>query len=342
MRVLGGRLLLDDGPTEGTVEVDPAGTVTAVHEGDDATTPDQPGLVIPAATNAHTHLADRIARNEVTATSLEEIVAPPDGLKHRLLGAATDRELVTGMRLALAEADQVGAASVLDFREGGPRGAALARRAQAGTGVDLVLFGRPTQPDRWIQEAEALLDMVDGIGISGISDQPDEVSQAQAEACRETGKPLALHLSEGRREDAEAALALSPDLVVHATYVTGEDIQALAEAGVAVALCPRSNALFGNRPPIPELLDVGLTLGLGTDNAMFHIADPWAEAAFILDRWPEVQPADVLEMLTRFHLPGCPQPTVEPGQRVLVLDDSKGLRPAIAHHRVSVPWRDKV
>lgn len=342
MRVLGGRLLLDDGPTEGTVEVDPAGEVTAVHVGDDTTTPDQPGLVIPAAINAHTHLADRIARNEITATSLEETVAPPDGLKHRLLEAATDQELVTGMRLALAEADQVGAPRVLDFREGGPRGAALARRAQAGTGVDLALFGRPTQPDRWDQEADELLDLVDGIGISGIRDQPDEISQAQAEACRKAGKPLALHLSEGRREDAQAALALDPDLVVHATYVTDEDIQALAEAGLAVALCPRSNALFGNRPPIPDLLEAGLTLGLGTDNAMFHIADPWAEAAFLLDRWPEIQPEDVLEMLTRFHLPGHPRPAVEPGQRVLVLDDSKGLRPAIAHHRVSVPWRDKV
>ncbi len=342
MRVLGGRLLLDDGPTDGTVEVDPDGRVTAVHEGDDQTTPDQPGLVIPAATNAHTHIADRIARNEVTATSLEEIVAPPDGLKHRLLEAASDQALVTGMRLALGEADQAGATRVLDFREGGPPGAALARRAAAGTGLDLRLFGRPTRHERWAAEADDLLGLVDGIGISGLDDQPFETSRAQAEACHKAGKPVALHLSEGRREDAQAALALDPALIVHATCCTDEDLAAIAEAGVAVALCPRSNALFGNRPPIEAMLAAGLTLGLGTDNAMFHLADPWAEASFVLDRWPEVEPEQVLQMLTGFHLPGEPRPAVAPGHRVLVLDDSKGLRPAIAHHRLSIPWRDMV
>lgn len=340
MRVLGGRLLRDDGVIEGTVEVDPAGRVTEVREGEDAGQVDQPGLVVPAATNAHTHVADRIARNEITATSLEEVVAPPDGLKHRLLDAATDQQLVTGMRLALAEADRAGAPRVLDFREGGPRGAALARRAQAGTGVDLALFGRPTRPEAWEAEADELLALVDGIGISGLQDQPYEISRAQAEACRKTGKPLALHLSEGRREDTQAALDLAPDLIVHATHATDEDIQALAEAGPSVALCPRSNALFGNRPPVTALLEAGVTLGLGTDNAMFHLADPWAEAAFVLDRWPGIEPTQVLEMLTRFHLPGQPRPEVRPGHRVVVLDDSKGLRLAIAHHRVSTPWRD--
>lgn len=342
MRVLGERLLLDDGPTDGTVEVGPDGRVAAVHEGDDTATPDQPGLVVPAATNAHTHIADRIARNEVTATSLEEIVAPPDGLKHRLLEAATDQHLITGMRLALAEADQAGAARVLDFREGGPTGAALARQAHAGTGMDLVLFGRPSRAKRWDEEADELLDLVDGIGISGLRDQPYELSQAQAGACHEAGKPVALHLSEGQREDTPAALDLDPGLVVHATFCTSEDLEALAEAGVAVALCPRSNALFGNQPPIEAMLEAGMTLGLGTDNAMFHVADPWAEAAFVLDRWPTIEPSQALEMLTRFHLPGEPRPTVEEGARVLVLDDSKGLRPAIVHHRVSVPWRDTV
>ncbi|MDX1610751.1 MAG: amidohydrolase family protein, partial [Candidatus Thermoplasmatota archaeon] len=301
--------------------------------------PDRPGLVVPAPTNAHTHIADLLARGHVEASTVEEVFAPPDGIKHRLLAAASDQELVASMRQALDEASAHGMARVLDFREGGPAGARLARQASAEASAEMVVLGRPTEPGRWAAEAGALKDLVDGLGVSGIEDQPFEVTQAQAAWCRDHGKILALHVSEARQEDLEAVLSLEPDLLVHATQVTGEDIQALAQARVPVVLCPRSNALFDNTPPVLELLEAGVPLGLGSDNAMFQTVEVWQEAAFLLDRFPSLEPVHVLRMACAFSLPGQAPPALAPGERVCVVDTGKGLRTGLTHAWVEVPWQ---
>jgi 5-methylthioadenosine/S-adenosylhomocysteine deaminase len=49
--------------------------------------------------------------------------------------------------------------------------------------------------------------------------------------------------------------------------VDAEEIGLLAASGTAVAHCPRSNALLGcGVAPVRELLDSGITVGLGTDS----------------------------------------------------------------------------
>ena len=61
---------------------------------------------------------------------------------------------------------------------------------------------------------------------------------------------------------------LRPGLVAaHCVTVDDEEIALLAEHGVAVVHCPRSNALLGcGIAPLRKLLDAGLTVGLGTDS----------------------------------------------------------------------------
>lgn len=339
MRRLGGRILGTDGaPREGAVRVDHAGRVGTLEEEPEGPV-DRAGLVVPAPTNAHTHLADRAARGAAEGLSLEEAVAPPDGLKHRWLREADREELEASLRDGLEEVRASGATRAIDFREQGPEGARLAQAAAEGLDVDMTVLGRPSRPQVWEDEAAELAPLVDGIGISGLGDQPPSVSRAQARFCHEHDLILALHHSEGEREDLDAALALEPDLLVHGTHFTREDAARAAEADVPVVLCPRSNALFGDTPPLPALLDEGVRLGLGTDNAMFHRADVWAEAAHLIERFPEVDPLAVLEAACRFHLPGEPVPRVEPGARVLLLDDGDGLARAIAERRIERPWR---
>ncbi len=62
--------------------------------------------------------------------------------------------------------------------------------------------------------------------------------------------------------------ALGPGLVAaHCVMVDAEEIGLLAASGTAVAHCPRSNALLGcGMAPVRELLDSGVTVGLGTDS----------------------------------------------------------------------------
>src|SRR6056297_2505613 len=73
-------------PVEGRVVVED-GKIQAIEE----TETGSDSIVIPAFVNAHTHIGDSIAKEAGGGLSLDELVAPPDGLKHRLL-RNTDRE----------------------------------------------------------------------------------------------------------------------------------------------------------------------------------------------------------------------------------------------------------
>ena len=68
-------------------------------------------------------------------------------------------------------------------------------------------------------------------------------------------------------ELAERGLLGPETVVAHAVHVGGEEMAALSEAGVAVAHCPRSNALLGcGVAPLAELRAAGVHVGLGTDS----------------------------------------------------------------------------
>jgi cytosine/adenosine deaminase-related metal-dependent hydrolase len=73
---------------------------------------------------------------------------------------------------------------------------------------------------------------------------------------------------------------LEPRVVAaHCVKVDAEEISLLAEHDVAVAHCPRSNAVLGcGIAPLRELLDAGLRVGLGTDSpASTPSFDMWEE-----------------------------------------------------------------
>ncbi|MFQ5962178.1 MAG: amidohydrolase family protein, partial [Candidatus Methylomirabilales bacterium] len=56
-------------------------------------------------------------------------------------------------------------------------------------------------------------------------------------------------------------------LLVHAVHLTEEDMEIVAQSGVAVAHCPRSNAyLEVGRAPLKAFRDRGIPVGLGTDS----------------------------------------------------------------------------
>src|SRR3989454_2525479 len=265
--ILAGAILTEDGFVRGSVSIED-GIIVGVSK----QAPPDPlakGVVIPAFTNAHTHVADAIVREELTG-SLEEIVAPPHGLKHRILASAKDEDVVDGMRGMVQVMARTGVARFWDFREGGLPGVRLLLRAALGGPVVPTVLGRPARIEYHREEVDAILRVADGIGISSALDWPrDEVSKLAAHA-RHAGKAFAVHCSERVREDIDDVLDLKPAFLVHMLEATDADLERTADAGIPVVSCPRSNVFFGKVPDLPRFLRHGLTVHLGTDNAMVN------------------------------------------------------------------------
>ncbi len=228
------------------------------------------GLILPGLWNAHTHLGDAVVTQELKG-SLEELVAPPHGLKHRVLARAKDEAVIAAMRRAMATMLRTGTTGFADFREGGLKGLKLLYAALDALPLAGVAFGRPVALAYDAREVGALLRTCDGIAVSAYIDWPPGDLEKVAADARRAGKPFAIHCSERIREDIDAVLDLHPTFLVHMVHATDADLERTADAEVPIVVCPRSNAFFGLTPDLPRMLRAGLELWLGTDNAMINV-----------------------------------------------------------------------
>jgi cytosine/adenosine deaminase-related metal-dependent hydrolase len=246
-----------------------SGVITAVEE----LTRAPPRWICPAFFNAHTHLGDTVALDAPQTGTLEELVTPPHGLKHRILSSTPPSRQVQGMRSALSTMMRTGTGGCADFREGGPAGVTLLREAAADLPLVTVIFGREGG------EKEA-----DGLGISSVRDVAD--AESLVAAARREGRKVALHAGERDADDVEEAISFRPDLLVHATHATRSQLRQCAEEGIPIAVCPRSNWSLGvtrspAHPPLRQMVEMGCTLLLGTDNVMFVQPDLLREMSFL-------------------------------------------------------------
>jgi len=71
-------------------------------------------------------------------------------------------------------------------------------------------------------------------------------------------------------------------LAVHAVHVSADDIRRMAEEGISVAHCPRSNHLLRvGRAPVARMIDRGVNVAIGTDSLASNIdIDMWEEMRF--------------------------------------------------------------
>ncbi len=244
--------------------------------------------IVPAFFNAHTHIADTVGMDTPIDRPLAELVAPPNGLKHRLLRETPPDRLVSAMRDTIQFMKATGTLGFADFREGGTLGVDLLDQA-ADPSVGMVIFGRDGGEFA-----------TRGFGLSsakGTKAEEEAVYRAKA-----AGKLFAVHAGESGIKDIEAAFALDPDLIIHATHFTGAHIREAADRDIPIVICPRSNWRLGvtadaRRPPVREMLDAGCRVFLGTDNVMFVSPDMFAEAAFLQTVYKIGSP-DILRMMT--------------------------------------------
>lgn len=309
-------------PVEGRVVV-ADGEIVRIEErsvdGDD--------VILPAFVNAHTHIGDSIAKEAGEGLSLDDLVAPPDGLKHRLLRSASHEEKVAAMARTLRYMESTGTGTFIEFREGGVPGVEALRDALAGDGVtlgeraiDAVALGRD-DPD--------VLSVADGYGASGARDADFDAVRADT---REAGKLFGIHAGERDADDINAAMDLEPDFLVHMVHATAIHLDRLEDRGTPVVVCPRSNLVTNvGVPPIRDLAE-RTTVALGTDNVMLDSPSMFREMEFAA-KLADLPAREVLRMATvnGAAIAGENRGVIEPGADadLLVLDgDSDNLADA--------------
>ncbi|MDR0309550.1 MAG: amidohydrolase family protein [Candidatus Methanoplasma sp.] len=273
MDVLSGHVLTEDGIIEGYVCIE-GGTVTSVEDGRPTAAPLATGLIVPPLVNSHTHCADGGLKIPPGMTFMD-LVAPPDGLKHVHLRGLSDQALESDIRRYAYASWRNGAGTFIDFREGGEKGCRMLRNAAPAS----TILGRPVSEGYDRDEISRILDTADGIGISSISDMDHGYIERVADQVREERKIFAIHASERVREDIDLILSLDPAFIVHMTEATDSDLLKCAESEVPVVVCARSNLYFSKTPPIKRMLDCGVDIAIGTDNAMFGGPDMRLEAS---------------------------------------------------------------
>ena len=249
--------------------------------------------IVPGFVNAHTHLEYAVYAGFGDGLSFSPWLVLHMERK-RLLDRA-DMEAIA--RLGAAECLRSGVTTVGDLAFAGASVHACAELGLRAI-VYLEVFGREADDamrqfgEKRVYAAPALSDRV-RLGVSPHA--PYTCSTEVYAACAALGVPVATHLNESADElawllrgegpwEPLAELLVDPDgqsgirrlagagllhenvVAAHCVKVDEEEIGLLARHGVAVAHCPRSNALLGcGVAPLDALLAAGLRVGIGTD-----------------------------------------------------------------------------
>jgi len=273
------------------------------------------GFILPPFVNAHTHVADSVAKELYLGRTQQEVVGP-GGEKFRALGSHSRSELLASVRATLQDMLRTGTLAHCDFREGGVKGVELLREA-SHKAVKSIIMGRFST----LEELNVVLKKSDGIGLPSLNAFDEKILRSITNQTRRAKKLFSIHVAElkSARDEVERALELRPSFIVHATHANKEDFVSLQKNDVPVVFCPRANSLLGvGTPSIHLALSTNVRFCFGTDNAMVCQPNMFEELSFA---WACLRRADptaggeearkllqaaTIEPLNLFNLPWGP------------------------------------
>ncbi|MFX1339368.1 MAG: amidohydrolase family protein [Promethearchaeota archaeon] len=237
-------------------------------------------LMMPGFINSHTHIVDSFAKEMGFNKDLMEVVAPPNGLKHKLL-KNTSREIKSiGIKNAISEMLTNGITFFVDFRERDIEGIQFLKDSLKGLPLNYIILGRFTDA----KEIEEIFKEGDGIGLSSYNDLSIYIKERLKYFKNIFKKPIACHDAEVERDKALFEEIINDDLIdiiVHGTHYTKEDLELIKNKKISLILCPRSNGYFGvGFPPITEIIRLQIPISLGTDNIMINNTDLFEELRY--------------------------------------------------------------
>ncbi len=248
-------------------------------------------LLMSGFYNCHAHTPMTLLRG------YGENMALQDWLEKRMFpfeSLMSDDDAYWGMMLGLAELLKFGVVSTTEMYAHSEFvvKALLDAKAKSNIGRGILNFGDENLVDLdCFEEAKTLHEKYNGAGDGRVvvdmslhaefTSKPKVAAQL-AEYTSDIGAHMHLHLSETKREHEECkarhggmtpaeyfkdvGLLDNPTTAAHCVWIDGNDFDILAEKGVTVASCPISNLkLASGVCNVPKLLDMGISVGVGTD-----------------------------------------------------------------------------
>jgi len=312
-----------------------SGDILAVDDpgelGGDDTLDASGGLVVPGLVNAHTHVAMTLLRgyadDKPLDAWLQEDIWPVEA-------ELTPEDVRVGAELGLVEMIRSGTTALSDmyFHVDEIAAAVADSGLRAVLGHTAVTVGKDEADAR--ADVQASLDTA--LELDGAADgrirttfQPHSLTTVAEDylrefvpEAREAGLPVHLHANETTDEVAplvdehgvrpleyadDVGLLGSDTFLAHCVHVDETEVDLLAGTGTGAVHCPASNMkLASGMAPVQDLLDAGVTVGLGTDGAASNndldMFDEMRDAAMLgklaADDAAAVPAAAVVEMAT--------------------------------------------
>ena len=326
--ILRGDILVEDGKIAG---------IGGVKGGADEEIDCSDCAILPGLINVHGHVANTLLRGRADDVPLEKMLE----VTFAADGKLTRRDVQVGALLGCLEMLKSGTTSFVDLFYWEDEVARAVREA----GIRGFLAWAVLDPDKTTQRgvpvknAEQFVEKTKGhrlvspmVGLQGVYACSEETYLAAKDVADREDVGLHTHLSETRTEvyEHEKGTGLRPvewlDKIgflgprlsaAHCVWVTMNEVRTLAARGVSVAHCPVSNMKLasGGVAPVPEMLDAGLAVGLGTDSpisnngldmfsdmkvcALLHKANRWEAATMPAQKVLDLATIDAAKVLGR-------------------------------------------
>jgi cytosine/adenosine deaminase-related metal-dependent hydrolase len=291
------------------MEIDNKGRIIDISYSDpekfiDLSENEQNLLMIPGFINSHVHIGDSFAKELGFNKDLIEVVAPPNGIKHKLLKQTPKDVKIKGIKKAVLEMLSSGITTFIDFRENGVEGLDLIKEALQESQMNYLALGRFTNE----KDFDSVYELADGIGLVSYKHISRAMKEKLGRKKDKNNKIIACHCAENMRNEALIKDLFKDkiiDVVVHGTQFIKNDLERIKKNDMALILCPRCNGYFGvGFPPIIEILKLKIPISLGTDNVMAISLNLFEEMRYlhgisrVLDKSVELDARKLLKMIT--------------------------------------------